>query len=284
MATVVGRRVEVGGWVGALGGLLGRGGDRRLIERPPAQRLLGSARPQRRRPHVGQADANVLARGVRGALDGRAHADSRPILAAAVELLIADAEAVERRQCHPRQDLVGGERRRHVAAKQLARGDRPLARGALRGDMAVRDQQHGPEVRRRLAVGERAADRAAVSHLLVGDRRGGAGDEAELAALLKVRVAGHRPDPKRAVVALDAAQAGHPAQVDQQRRRREAQLHQRDERVPAGEQLRTGTPDASAATASARLSGAVYSKPAGIMLDLPCPIAPARSPPRPAVA
>src|SRR4029079_8744013 len=39
-------------------------------------------------------------------------------------------------------------------------------------------------------------------------------------------------------VAADPGQPGHPPQVDEQRPRRQAQLHPRDARVHAGEQLR----------------------------------------------
>src|SRR3954464_12085070 len=52
-----------------------------------------------------------------------------------------------------------------------------------------------------------------------------------------VRVGGHRPDPPLAVLALRAAEPADLAQVDEHRRRREAQLHERQERVAAGEDL-----------------------------------------------
>ena len=83
---------------------------------------------------------------------------------------------------------------------------------------------------------QRAADRAAVAHLLVGDQDA-ARATTPARACPEVGVPGHRADPPAAVLALDAVQAGHPPQVDQQRRRRQPQLHQRQQRVPAGEQL-----------------------------------------------
>lgn len=85
---------------------------------------------------------------------------------------------------------------------------------------------------------ERAADRPAVADLLVGDPRRRLGQHAQLRAALEVGVAGQRADPPAAVLALDRAQAGDPAQVDEQRRRRQPQPHQRQQRVAAGERLR----------------------------------------------
>src|SRR5690349_20213229 len=72
VALVVGRRVEVGRRLGALGRLGGGTRDRRLVERAAAQRVLDGARPQGDVAHVREADAIVLARAVRALLDGRA--------------------------------------------------------------------------------------------------------------------------------------------------------------------------------------------------------------------
>ncbi len=47
----------------------------------------------------------------------------------------------------------------------------------------------------------------------------------------------HRPDPPAPVGALDARQPRHAAEVDEQRRRGEPQLHERQQRVAAGEDL-----------------------------------------------
>src|ERR1700754_1440439 len=55
--------------------------------------------------------------------------------------------------------------------------------------------------------------------------------------MLELGMRRQRTDPPGPVFAADAAQARNLAQVDEQRRRREPQLHQRDQRVSAGEQL-----------------------------------------------
>ena len=66
------------------------------VQRLAAQRLLDRGRPQRHRAHVGQADAHVLARAVAALLDQRGDGHHRPVLLAAVELLVAVPVALER--------------------------------------------------------------------------------------------------------------------------------------------------------------------------------------------
>jgi hypothetical protein len=81
-------------------------------------------------------------------------------------------------------------------------------------------------------VGQRSADRPAVTNLGIGDRRGGLGQQAEvLAGHCGVR--GQRSDVHRPV-ALHVGESVDTAQVHEQRRRSETELHQRDQRVPAG--------------------------------------------------
>ena len=104
-------------------------------------------------------------------------------------------------------------------------------------ERALAGQEHGGQVGGRIAVDQRAADGPAVAHLLVGDERRRLADRAQLGLALQVGVTRHRADPPLAVLALRAAQARDLAQVHEQRRRRQAQLHQRQQRVPAGQHL-----------------------------------------------
>ena len=106
---------------------------------------------------------------------------------------------------------------------------------------AERDQRHR-QVGRWVGVRERAADRAAVADLRVADLRGGRG-----------RAAARRPGPGRRRPASacrvaapitssspsmrDAGQLGQPADVDEHRRGGQPQLHHRQQRVAAGQQL-----------------------------------------------
>ena len=83
---------------------------------------------------------------------------------------------------------------------------------------------------------ERATDRAAVSHLLIGDLARRGAEQAEVRPPLQVGVTRHRADLPGAVVALNAAQVADPAQVDEQLGRGKAQLHERQQRVTARQQ------------------------------------------------
>src|SRR5215217_3916439 len=160
VALVVRGGVEVGRRVGALGGLLGGRGDRVRVERPAAQRLLDRGRPQRDGAHVGEPDPHVLAGPVGGLLDQRANGHHRPVLIAAVELVVAEPVAVHRRQPHLREHLPVADRGREVVLEQVGRRDLAVARVAAHDDGAVVGEQDRGLVRGRVAVGERAADRA----------------------------------------------------------------------------------------------------------------------------
>ena len=86
-------------------------------------------------------------------------------------------------------------------------------------------------------MGERAADRPPVAYLGVGDRPGGTREDAQLGRVLELGVRRQRADPPAPVLALDPVQTRDLAQVDEQRWRGQPQLHQRQQRVAAGEQL-----------------------------------------------
>ena len=225
------------GGFGALGGLLGRRRDALVAQRLPAQRLLGRGRPQRGGAHVGEAYADVLA-GPAVRLHERDHADHRPVLGPAGELLVAPAVPVHGRQVHRGQDLVRPDGRGEEVLEQVGGRDAALAARALDRDLAVHREGEGGEVGCRVPVSHRAADGAAVADLLVGDQRRGVRHDAHLFGVLEHRVRRQRADPPAAVVAVEAAQLADAADVDQQRRRREAQLHQREQRVAARKQLR----------------------------------------------
>ena len=84
---------------------------------------------------------------------------------------------------------------------------------------------------------QRPADRAAIADLRIRDRPGHPGDDPQIWGVLERGVRGQRPDPPGAVLALDPVQPGDLAQVHEQRRRRQAELHQRQQRMSAGQQL-----------------------------------------------
>ena len=74
------------------------------------------------------------------------------------------------RQADRGDDLVVADRRRQVVHEQVGGGDLALAALAPDDHRALGGEQDRRHVGGRVAVGERAADRAAVAHLLVGDR------------------------------------------------------------------------------------------------------------------
>ncbi len=96
-------------------------------------------------------------------------------------------------------------------------------------------------VRRGVGVGERAADGAAVAHLVVADVGSGFGQQPGLAEHervdLDVAVAGHRTDREVVACIADVLEIVQAVDVDEHRRRREAEPHERNERVAAGDEL-----------------------------------------------
>ena len=68
-------------------------------------------------------------------------------------------------------------------------------------------------------------------------RRGG---HRHLGGALQLGQPGHRPDDQDVAVALDAAQAGYVAQVDEVARLGQPEVHQRYQALPAGEHPRLG--------------------------------------------
>jgi hypothetical protein len=91
-------------------------------------------------------------------------------------------------------------------------------------------------------MGERAADGAAMADLRVADELGclrdqrTPGGQHRVANELRVSREGADRDP--ITVLADVAEAVEAADVDEYARPRDAELHRRDQRVPAGEHLR----------------------------------------------
>ena len=90
-------------------------------------------------------------------------------------------------------------------------------------------------------MGDRATDRAAVTHLRVADVAGRVlqqrGVLGEQVGVLDVVVPGERADGDVVAVLADVAQVAEAADVDEHARLRQAQLHQRQQAVAAGDQL-----------------------------------------------
>ena len=99
----------------------------------------------------------------------------------------------------------------------------------------------GGQVGRRVGVHERAADRAAVADLPVADQAGDMRQQrnavGEQRGVHDVGVTGGRADGDVAVVLADVGQLRDAGDVDEDGRVRQAQLHHRQQRMAAGEEL-----------------------------------------------
>jgi hypothetical protein len=88
---------------------------------------------------------------------------------------------------------------------------------------------------------ERTAERAAVAHGGVGDGRGRHGQQRGVLlherVVDHVAVLGHRADDERVALVGDAAQLGHPREVDEHGREGQPQPQDGDEALPTGEDL-----------------------------------------------
>ena len=142
------------------------------------------------------------------------------------------------------EQILLPERGRHHALEETVRIDGAASTRSRDGEARVQSREDGRQIGRRVGVRDIAADRAAVPDGRVADLRrrfrkrravlpecGGRG---------QFGVRRQRADPHRAVSDRNALELGDPADVDERRRRRQPQLQQRDEAVPAGQELGPG--------------------------------------------
>ncbi len=111
-------------------------------------------------------------------------------------------------------------------------------------ELGAEGEHHGGQVRGRVAVGERASDRAPVTNLRIADLAGGGGHDR--AMLLEQRIPVHRgvlregADRELGAAVTHIGEVGESTDVDELRRPRDSQLQRRDERVSAREHLCVG--------------------------------------------
>ncbi len=114
--------------------------------------------------------------------------------------------------------------------------------GPAGDELRVEREHHGAEVGSRIGVGDRAADRAAVANLRVADQLHRPRDQRAAGRQHRIAdergVPGERADRDPVAVLADVAEVVEPADVDEHRRARDAELHRGEERVAAGEHLR----------------------------------------------
>ena len=97
------------------------------------------------------------------------------------------------------EDLVVVERGRPGAGEELRRRDRPPAADRHGLELGVESERHRRQLRRRIGVGDRPADRAAVADLEMADQRDGARQEGhepgDFSVALDRGLRGRCPDP-----------------------------------------------------------------------------------------
>jgi hypothetical protein len=213
----VGVEVRAGG--GAHRRELGRVRDRRA----GAQRVLGRVRPQRDTAHAGQRHPAVVGR----------DAHDRPVVSPADELLVAPARLAIARDADGDEDLVGPEHRLERPGEEVVDAH---GAGACRGgdlDRRAEGEQRHRQVRRRVSVRYRAADRATVPDLRVADLRRRVRQDRDLGLedlrVHQVGVPGRGADHDLVAVDRDAGQLGEPGDVDEHRRLGQPDLHHRQQ-------------------------------------------------------
>ena len=133
------------------------------------QRLLDAAGPQRRGAHVGEPDPGLADRAAVG-LDGRGDRDDRPLVGHPDELLVVGAPAGVLGDPDLGEDLVLADRGLEEVDEEVVGRDRAgAARRRRSRTRAPSASAGGPEVTGRVGVRQRAAERAAVPDLGVGD-------------------------------------------------------------------------------------------------------------------
>ena len=241
MLPVLAVGVDVLGRLGALGGQ--RSGLRHAEHHPPAPASAASARSGTG-AHVGQRDPPV----------GTRDPDDGPVVGPPDELLVPPARA-----------RAGGAPASRSAARPAPGGleeadeevVRPPTDRAPAGPAITTEPPSATS-----AIGRSAAGSACASEPPIVPRCRICGSPTSEAACASSGASARTSsDPARsawqvtapitrsALVGPDAGQLGHPADVDQHRRHGQPQLHHRQQRVPAGEQLRVVAVPASSSTA-----------------------------------
>ena len=195
------------------------------------ERLFDARCSQRRGAHVDERDA-------RRAVAHRDRADDGPVLGPAVELLVREARAPVFGTRISVSSSSGPARSRGTPGR--SRAPRSSAHRSGRGPRRRRARATRPAGRtpdRRGRPNRRSCRGGAPGCRRPGRRpRAARRSAGEQIARLEVAVAGERAD-REVVAPLSHMHARHPTGVDEHRRRCEPQLHEREQRHAAGEQL-----------------------------------------------
>ena len=157
----------------------------------------------------------------------------------ALELFVGVAVSGRRHRNADGGEHVAGFQRGEIGALvEFARRDAAFAAFAHDVIGGAKAHHHRRHVVAGIAVGDVAAERAEIAHLRIGDlQRGFAQDRnfrAQQVGADQLMLGRHRADDDIVAVGADAFELGDAGEIDEMRRRREPQLHHRDEAVAAG--------------------------------------------------
>ena len=206
------------------------------------QRTLDLACPHRRRPHAAERQRRARHLAVIVLFDERRRRDDGEIAVTAREL--DEGIAVPGRPAWKRgagHQLIERDGRRHISDGE--RGEIDAARAALADHRDCRIKRGGDrdQLRRRIEMAQRAAERAAIARLPMADLPHRLVHQrtalAHQIGKLDVALPRHGADVERAVAVADMAQALDPVEIDDMIRQHKAHVEHRHQRLAAGEQL-----------------------------------------------
>jgi hypothetical protein len=224
-----------------LGGESRRGVEQLLRWGLPHQRLLGALRADLATDR-GERDPGIVDRpavhGDRGPGGG-----NRPVADPPLDLLVGAARAIAEGDADLDQHLTLLERALVGPLVELIHVEHTLARRAADHRPCPDGGADRRQVLGGIGMAECASDGPAVAHDRVGDHPFRVGEDLKAPrqelGLEQLAVPRHRADPRLAVGLADVPElTGEPVDVHQVLRRRQPQLHHRQQRVAAGEDAR----------------------------------------------
>ncbi len=160
-----------------------------------------------------------------------------------IELLVGGARPGRlHAQAHFANDLALLQLRGEHVDEEAVEVDIPFTTWTERADSAAQSERHSGQVARRIGVGQSASQGALGAHHRVAHFMGGLGEHGrllvDLVRKLDVAIGGHRADGQISVFSPNVRQAWDAADVHEQLGLGEAQLHQRQQAVAAGQHFR----------------------------------------------
>jgi hypothetical protein len=225
--------------IDCLRGGLGGGAKHIVTWCLPVQRRFGFRNPPRRSFRAANADPRHRNFPVNNTIsdERRAH---RKVTGTTAELVETEPRVVgQHRKPRLRKQLILGQRGRHDTLKKIFRGDHALALHALRHDLRIQRRCNETPFRRWIGVREGAAERAAhpdrIMRDVPHDFREQRAEPPVSRRLVKRGVAHARADDELATFDFESVEPGYFVDVDEMRRPRHPERHDRHEALAAGQ-------------------------------------------------